>query len=106
MSTAVANVTGNHFNEGTGSGNAETGSFASATGTRTVSVQSFAGALSGRTVTLRRNQWPHSATIDPTQAWFWTPEWQEGEAEVLAEYEASLSEFFSDEDEFLADLDQ
>lgn len=43
--------------------------------------------------------------IDPDQAWFWTPEWQEGEARVDAEYAAGLGQFFANEDEFLADLD-
>ena len=44
--------------------------------------------------------------IDPDQAWFWTPEWQEGEARVDAEYAAGLGEVFANEDDFLEDLDR
>ena len=32
--------------------------------------------------------------IDATQAWFWTPKWQEGEREADADLAAGNSEFF------------
>lgn len=106
MSTAVANTAGNQFNEGTGSGNTKIGLFASATETSAVPVQSFAGSFNVWVVVLRRNWWLSRAAIDPAHAWFWTPEWQESEAEVSAEYEAGSSRLFANKDEFLADLDQ
>jgi hypothetical protein len=39
------------------------------------------------------------------QAWFWTPGWQAGEAEVSAELAAGLGEVFDNVEDFLADLD-
>ncbi|HEY7834762.1 MAG TPA: hypothetical protein VIG30_14410 [Ktedonobacterales bacterium] len=47
-----------------------------------------------------------SEAIDPDQAWFWTPEWQEAEARVDAEYAAGLGEVFANEDDFFDDLDR
>lgn len=42
---------------------------------------------------------------DASQAWFWTPEWQAGEAEASADIAAGrVTRFISDED-FLASLD-
>ena len=46
--------------------------------------------------------------IDSSQAWFWTPSWQRGEAEAEAEAdiaEGRVSVFESDE-EFLATLEE
>ncbi len=43
-------------------------------------------------------------TIDPEQAWFWTPEWQAGEREADDEIAAGrVTTQYSDE-EFLAEL--
>lgn len=43
--------------------------------------------------------------IDATQAWFWSPKWQAGEAEASAELERGEGEVFESSDEFLASLD-
>ena len=43
--------------------------------------------------------------IDPDQAWFWTPEWQEGEREADAEIAAGNLMRFDSDEEFLAYLD-
>jgi antitoxin PrlF len=42
--------------------------------------------------------------IDATQAWFWTPEWQEGEREVDADLAAGKTESFASGDEFIGAL--
>jgi len=42
--------------------------------------------------------------IDATQAWFWTPEWQEGEREADADVAAGNVEFFDSGEEFVAAL--
>ena len=42
--------------------------------------------------------------IDATQAWFWTPEWQEGERRAEAQIAAGSRERFASEEEFLAAL--
>jgi len=42
--------------------------------------------------------------IDPTQAWFWTPEWQAGEREADAEAAAGEGEFYEDTDALIAGL--
>ena len=42
--------------------------------------------------------------IDATQAWFWTPESQEGERRAEAEIAAGSGERFASEEEFLAAL--
>jgi AbrB family looped-hinge helix DNA binding protein len=42
--------------------------------------------------------------IDPSQAWFWTPEWQEGEREASKEAAAGLGRIFYSGEEFLAEL--
>jgi len=39
--------------------------------------------------------------IDASQAWYWTPEWQHGEAEADAEEAAGLGEAFESSEEFL-----
>jgi hypothetical protein len=39
------------------------------------------------------------------QAWFWTPEWQEGEREVDEAIAAGRTTYFGSADEFLAALD-
>ena len=44
--------------------------------------------------------------IDPDQAWFWTPEWLEGEREVDAEIAAGGGERFGSDEEFLAAMDR
>ena len=43
--------------------------------------------------------------IDPEQAWFWTPEWQEGEREADAELAAGQGTIYYSDEEFLAHLD-
>lgn len=43
--------------------------------------------------------------IDSTQAWFWTPEWQEGEAEASADIEAGRVETFNEDEAFLTALE-
>lgn len=43
--------------------------------------------------------------IDATQAWFWTPTWQAGEAEAAAEVARGEGRIFVSGDEFLASLD-
>ena len=42
--------------------------------------------------------------IDASQAWFWTPEWQQGERQADEEYAAGLGERFESDEEFLAAL--
>ena len=42
--------------------------------------------------------------IDASQAWFWTPEWQEGERQADAEIAAGLGERFESHEEFMAAL--
>ncbi|MDP9341924.1 MAG: MoaD family protein [Actinomycetota bacterium] len=44
--------------------------------------------------------------IDASQAWFWTPAWQAGEAEASADIEADRLERFDSDDEFLASFDE
>lgn len=39
--------------------------------------------------------------IDATQAWFWTPEWQQGEREADADIAAGRGEVFNSGEEFL-----
>lgn len=41
----------------------------------------------------------------PDQAWFWTPEWQAGEAEADADLAAGRSTVYASESAFLAALD-
>jgi AbrB family looped-hinge helix DNA binding protein len=43
--------------------------------------------------------------IDPTQAWFWTPEWQAKEREADEDIAAGRVERFESDEEFLAALD-
>jgi len=43
--------------------------------------------------------------IDASQAWFWTPEWQEGERQADAEIAAGLGMRFESDEDFLAYLD-
>lgn len=40
------------------------------------------------------------------QAWFWTPEWQEGEREVDEHIAGGRTAYFDSVDEFLAALDR
>ena len=42
--------------------------------------------------------------IDATQAWFWTPEWQEGEREADADLAAGNTEFFESGEELIEAL--
>jgi antitoxin PrlF len=44
--------------------------------------------------------------IDAAQAWFWTPEWQEGEREASADIEAGRMDVFTSGEDFLASLDE
>jgi len=43
--------------------------------------------------------------IDASQAWFWTPEWQEGERRADADIAAGRGMRFESDEEFLAYLD-
>jgi hypothetical protein len=43
--------------------------------------------------------------IDPDQAWFWTPQWQEGEREADADIAAGRVKTFRSTDEFIAHLE-
>jgi antitoxin PrlF len=43
--------------------------------------------------------------IDATQAWFWAPAWQAGEAEAAAEAARGEGRVFVSGDEFLASLE-
>jgi hypothetical protein len=42
---------------------------------------------------------------DPSQAWFWTPEWQAGEREADADIAAGRTTSYASEEEFFAALD-
>ncbi len=44
--------------------------------------------------------------IDATQAWFWTPRWQAGEAEAAAELARGEGRTFESGEDFLASLDE
>jgi hypothetical protein len=44
--------------------------------------------------------------IPETQAWFWTPEWQDGEREVDEHIAAGRTTYFESTEEFLAALDR
>jgi hypothetical protein len=44
--------------------------------------------------------------IQATQAWFWTPGWQEGEAEAVAEIARGDVRLFASGTDFLASLDE
>ncbi|MGH3067730.1 MAG: hypothetical protein ACRDMI_03985 [Streptosporangiaceae bacterium] len=46
-----------------------------------------------------------SSSETPDQAWFWTPEWQEGEREADEHIAARRTEYFDSVEEFLAALD-
>ena len=50
--------------------------------------------------------WLANSTSEADQAWFWTPEWQEGEREVDEHLAAGRTERFDSVDEFLAALDR
>lgn len=43
--------------------------------------------------------------IDATQAWYWTPEWQAGERQAMAEAAAGLGTVYETEEEFFAALE-
>jgi hypothetical protein len=43
--------------------------------------------------------------IDPSQAWFWTEDWQAGERRVDDEYATGRYETFDDAESFIADLE-
>jgi hypothetical protein len=49
--------------------------------------------------------WAREHQHSADQAWFWTPEWQAGEQRATAEMEAGQTEYFDDEDAFLAALE-
>jgi hypothetical protein len=44
--------------------------------------------------------------IDTTQAWFWSPAWQERVSRSVDQVEAGESEWFETDEEFLAALDK
>jgi AbrB family looped-hinge helix DNA binding protein len=43
--------------------------------------------------------------VDASQAWFWTPEWQEGERRASADIADGRTEVFKTDEEFLASFD-
>lgn len=43
-------------------------------------------------------------SIDPDQAWFWTPEWLEGEREADAQVAAGDGQVFESDEAFIAHL--
>ncbi len=43
--------------------------------------------------------------IDPEQAWFWTPEWQQGEREADEDIAAGAGTMYYSDEEFLEHLD-
>ena len=43
--------------------------------------------------------------IDATQAWFWTPEWQEGERQADEDLAAGRFDRYESDEEFLAALE-
>ncbi len=45
-------------------------------------------------------------SIDPDQAWFWTPEWQAGEREADADIAAGRTTRYDSDEEFMAALDE
>lgn len=45
-------------------------------------------------------------TIDATQAWFWAPRWQAGEAEASAELARREGRAFASSEDFLASFDE
>jgi len=50
--------------------------------------------------------WTAASSGHPAdQAWFWTPEWQEGEREVDEAIAAGRTTYFGSAEEFLAALD-
>lgn len=42
--------------------------------------------------------------IDPSQWWFWTPEWQAGEKQADLEMKAGLGKTYDNADDLIADL--
>lgn len=42
--------------------------------------------------------------IDPSQWWFWTPEWQAGEKQADLEIKAGLGKTYDNADDLIADL--
>lgn len=48
--------------------------------------------------------WTPPSVIDPAQAWFWTKEWQTGEALAQADLDAGMSRTFATAEEFLEAL--
>lgn len=56
-------------------------------------------------VVIRENGRLEAREIDPEQAWFWTPEWQEGEREADAELAAGQGTTYYSDEEFLQHLD-
>jgi len=43
--------------------------------------------------------------IDATQAWFWSPEWQQGERQALTDFAAGKSMVYESSEDFLASFD-
>jgi antitoxin PrlF len=43
--------------------------------------------------------------IDPDQAWFWTPEWQEGEQEAEAELASGAGVVYHSTEDFISHLE-
>jgi hypothetical protein len=43
--------------------------------------------------------------VTADQAWYWTPEWQEGECEAAADLAAGRTRVFQSDEEFLASLE-
>lgn len=73
------------------------------------------GVVADRWVVARRHQTTADTTARleriehmlaaPDQAWYWTPEWQAGEAEADADLAAGRSTKYDSETHFLASLD-
>lgn len=56
-------------------------------------------------VRLDRNHVTLEFDVDPDQAWFWTPKWQDGEREASEQIAAGEGEVFDSGDNFLRALD-
>jgi hypothetical protein len=56
-------------------------------------------------VVTRENGRLEAREIYPEQAWFWTPEWQEGEREANAQLAAGQATIYNSDEEFLHHLD-
>ena len=80
--------------------------------TRMMDVYTFASTASSSTIDLpsdvqRAFPWLAVSSSRPAaQAWFWTPEWQEGEREADEQIAAGQTTCFDSTEDFLAALDR